>query len=99
MVIVIDEALRAPGADSLSRLFRMSAAIFFPADFQLSVERAGRRCNDIAAQNTKLLSPVMKLYPVRVLLTATFPVNRLPMVWASASDEYTGSSSTELPQP
>jgi len=77
----------------------MSAAIFFPANFKLSVERARTRGSDIAAQNTKLLSPVMKLYPVRVLWTATFPVTRLPMVWASASDEYTGSSSTELPQP
>src|SRR5258706_4722712 len=31
----------------------MPAAIFFPADFELPVERAGRRCNDIAAQNSK----------------------------------------------
>ena len=77
----------------------MSAPIFFAADLKLSVERARSRDDDIAAQNTKLLSPVMKLYPVRVLLTATFPVNTLPMVWAGASDEYTGSSSTELPQP
>jgi hypothetical protein len=77
----------------------MPAPIFFAADFKLSVECARGRGNDIAAQNTKLPSPVMKLYPVRVLLTATFPVNRLPVVWASASDEYTGSSSTELPQP
>jgi hypothetical protein len=67
------------------------AQIFFAADFKLSVERARSRGDDIAAQNTKLLSPVMKLYPARVLLTATFPVNRLPMVWASASDEYAGS--------
>jgi hypothetical protein len=37
----------------------------------------------------------MDLYSIRgqdtVLLTATFPVNRLPLVWASASDEYAGS--------
>jgi hypothetical protein len=38
----------------------MSAPILFPADFKLFVECAGRRCNDIAAQNAKLLSPVMK---------------------------------------
>jgi hypothetical protein len=61
----------------------MSAPIFFPANFKLSVERAGRRCNDIAAQDTEQLFPVMKLYPVRVLLTATFPVSTLPVVWAS----------------
>ena len=37
----------------------------------------------------------MELYSIRgqdtVLLTATFPVNRLPLVWASGSDEYAGS--------
>jgi hypothetical protein len=37
----------------------------------------------------------MELYSIRgqdtVLLTATFSVNRLPVVWASASDEYGGS--------
>ena len=37
----------------------------------------------------------MELYSIRgqdtVLLTATFSVNRLPLVWASASDEYAGS--------
>ena len=39
----------------------ISASIFFPADFQVSIKRARGRGNDIAAQNTKLLSPVMKL--------------------------------------
>ena len=33
----------------------MPTPIFFAAQFQLSIERAGRRCNDIAAQDTKPL--------------------------------------------
>ena len=33
----------------------MPTAIFFAADSQLLIERAGRRCNDIAAQDTKPL--------------------------------------------
>ncbi len=33
----------------------MSATVLVAADFQLSIERAGRRCNDIAAQNTEPL--------------------------------------------
>jgi hypothetical protein len=37
----------------------MSASIFFPANSKLSVERARRRCNGIAAQNTK---PFLCLY-------------------------------------
>jgi hypothetical protein len=35
--------------------FRMPSPIFLAADFKLSVERARRRCNDIAAQDTEPL--------------------------------------------
>ena len=34
----------------------MPTPIFFAAHFQLSIERAGRRCNDIAAQDTEPLT-------------------------------------------
>jgi hypothetical protein len=37
----------------------MSAPIFFAADFKLSIERAERRCNDMAAQDTE---PLPRLY-------------------------------------
>jgi hypothetical protein len=37
----------------LSRSFRMPAPIFLATDFQVSIERAGRRGNDIAAQDTE----------------------------------------------
>jgi hypothetical protein len=47
------KGLRLP---PISDSFRMPTAIFFAADFKVSVECAGRRCNGIAAQHTEPLS-------------------------------------------
>jgi hypothetical protein len=40
----------------------MSATVFLAADIQLSIERAGRRCNDIAAQHSQPFSCLYKFF-------------------------------------
>jgi hypothetical protein len=56
---VADASLSRKIARILSRSFRMSALIFFAAYFQLSIERARSRGNNIAAQDTE---PLFRLY-------------------------------------